>query len=475
MDISSFSFAIIAIIAGLVFYLLPVAYRVFYLVLLSCIFLAGFSVWLMLYMVGYTLFNFYTGKAIAVGQPYRAAFYRLGIGINLLQLALLKYHSFLIDPVFGWFHRDMTLDPLTAIILPLGISFFTLQGIGYLINVYKGWEKPAQQLLPFSLYIFFFPKFLSGPVERSNRFLPQITNDLGFDHRNLTAGFQLILSGFFKKAAIANQLGYFVNDVYGNLDYYSGPTLWMVVLLQPVYLYFDFSGYTDMALGFARLFGIRLTPNFERPFLAENVSVFWRRFHMSLTNWFNDYIFKQVSFKYRRWGNYAPAFAVFLTFTLFGIWHGAGWQFMALGFIQAAAINYEFFTKRQRTWLFSKTNKFTKVWVGRIFTYSFYAFSLVFFFSPNIKTVGTFFKGLGIRSGSMLLSQSKWEFIAALSFAVILLLLELYRNDFESPYKRLAGYFEKNAIARYALLYVMLAAVLYFYTGTANQFVYQQF
>ena len=125
-------------------------------------------------------------------------------------------------------------------------------------------------------------------------------------------------------------------------------SLWILLLLVPIYLYFDFSGYTDIAIGFAKVFGIDLLPNFNRPFFSENMTSFWRRFHMSLSLWFNDYIFKQTSFRYRKWGIFASVFAVFITWMLFGIWHGAGWIFMLLGFLQAVAIYYEVFTRKIR-------------------------------------------------------------------------------------------------------------------------------
>ena len=148
----------------------------------------------------------------------------------------------------------------------------------------------------------------------------------------------------------------------------------LVMLIQPLYLYFDFSGYTNLALGFAKMYGIDLQPNFNRPFLSVNMTNFWRRFHISLSSWFNDYVFKQTSFRLRKMKSYATVIALFITWVLFGIWHGAGWNFMLLGFLQAFAIYYEYQTKRRRAAIFSRLPEITRKWTGRFFTYCFYGF-----------------------------------------------------------------------------------------------------
>ena len=218
------------------------------------------------------------------------------------------------------------------------------------VNIKNGWEKPEKDFLYFFQYIIFFPKFLSGPVERSNHFLPQLRKNINISDLYLADGAKLVLIGYFKKVAIANQLSSYALSVY-SFDQAGGCLSWVLFIIQPLYLYFDFSGYTDIALGISKMFGIDLLPNFQRPFFAENVTTFWKRFHMSLSSWFNDYIFRPTSFKYRRWGIKASLYAMLITWTLFGIWHGAGWNFMFLGFLQAIAI-LRVFTKKIRLKIF---------------------------------------------------------------------------------------------------------------------------
>ncbi|MBK7480417.1 MAG: hypothetical protein IPI69_12330 [Bacteroidales bacterium] len=189
---------------------------------------------------------------------------------------MLKYSTFAIDPLLNLIGLRIELSKLSEIILPIGISYFTLQGIGYLINIKNGWEKPEKDFLYFFQYIIFFPKFLSGPVERSNHFLPQLRKNINISDLYLADGAKLVLIGYFKKVAIANQLSSYALSVY-SFDQAGGCLSWVLFIIQPLYLYFDFSGYTDIALGISKMFGIDLLPNFQRPFFAENVTTFWKK------------------------------------------------------------------------------------------------------------------------------------------------------------------------------------------------------
>ncbi|MDZ7634146.1 MAG: MBOAT family O-acyltransferase [Bacteroidales bacterium] len=251
--------------------------------------------------------------------------------------------------------------------------------------------------------------------------------------------FRLALWGFFKKVIIANHLAAAIGQTYSNVDTAGGLNILMIVLVQPLYLYFDFSGYTDIAIGFARTLGIDLLPNFNKPFLSENVTNLWRRMHMSLSFWFNDYIFKQTSFKLRKWRKYAAVTAVFITFTLFGIWHGAGWNFMILGFLQAVAINYEFFTKRWRVSVFSRMPAFSQIWAGRILTYLFFGFSHIFFFRPDFGTALESFstlKSIGVFTSDIFLSG---PLRFGLFFAFLALAFEILQNDHEKIFEKVSS------------------------------------
>jgi D-alanyl-lipoteichoic acid acyltransferase DltB (MBOAT superfamily) len=394
-------------------------------------------------------------------------------------LLLLKYVSFTINPVFELLHIDLDLTLISRIIIPVGVSFFTLQGIGYLINVNLGWEKPERNFIHFLLYISFFPRFISGPIDRSNHFLPQLKTDKIFDGKHIAAGFRLILFGLFKKVVIANQLALIVNGAYVNIDNAGEYPLWIVLLIQPLYLYFDFSGYTDIAFGVARAFGIELRPNFNRPFMSESMTEFWKRFHISLSSWFHDYVFIRTNFRYRKWGQKATIFALFLTWILFGIWHGAGWTFMLLGFLQALAIYYEFSTKKLRVKIFSRFPKFFRAWSGRILTFLFYGTSLVFFFAPDITSVITFFTKLPFSGNDLPPGIIRIEiFQLVLVFIFIFLLFEVLKNDFSNIFNKIESYWLSNNIINRIFrwsVYCILITIILVFRNDVQQFIYFQF
>ncbi len=479
MEITSLYFIILSIVSIFIFYLLNNKYRILYLAILSCSFIASYNYSILIYIIGYALINYFIGIKIPVSK-HKIALFRTGIIINLSQLIILKYASFAIDPFFQIINVNFQISALSEIIIPVGISYFTLQGIGYLINVKMGWEKPENKFLSFLLYIIFYPKFLSGPIERSNHFLPQLKVNKIFNEQQVTEGLRIALFGFFKKLAIANSLAPYIQSAYTNLNSNDGYSFWIFFLLQPLYLYFDFSGYTDIAIGLSKTYGIELLPNFNRPFLSENVTTFWKRFHMSLSSWFNDYVFRQTSFKYRRWGIYASTYAVFVTWILFGIWHGAGWNFMILGLLQALAINYEFFTKKIRLRIFSKVPDYLRIWSGRILTYLFYCVALVFFFSPDISSAFVYFSKLTEFSGpslSLIGPLSMTPFPVILYMAVFLF-IELIQNDFTDTFNKLehfwAGDKRRNRFFRWTT-YSFIIAIVYVVGNEAHQFVYVNF
>ncbi len=477
MQIISLKFVIATLIAGVIFYLLNPKYRGYFLALLSCVFIFTLNYLLLPYILLYSVINFSLGRKLE-NTTRKLLYYRFGIGFNLLQLILLRYASFTVDPLFDFFGSNIEVSGISKVLVPLGISYFTLQGIGYLINVKMGWEKPERNFADFLVYITFFPKFLSGPIERSNHFLPQLKEGQDFDSEMVSSGLRTALIGFFKKVAIANQLAPFVFDTFSGISSIEGYSIWVIFLLLPIYLYFDFSGYTDIAIGFARVFGINLLPNFNRPFFAENVSTFWRRFHISLASWFNDYVFRQTVLNRRRWGVYASVYAVFITWVLFGIWHGGGWHFMLLGFLQALAINYEFFTRKIRIRLFSKLPKSINAWMGRIFTYLFYCVSLVFFFSKDLSSVFTYFSKMFTKNGPIAIDNlSTLPYLVAV-YIPVFLFLELIQNDFPVRYQRIERFWQGariwNRIFRWSL-YSLMITIIYVVGLKSEQFVYANF
>ena len=473
MEITSLKFALLAITAVIIIYIIPSRLKVGYLVLLSCGFIASYNIFLPFYLAAYAFINYLVGQRLPASK-HKTALFRAGIILNLSQLILLRYASFAIDPVLEMLNVNIRISILSEIIIPIGISYYTLQGIGYLINIKMGWEKPENNFLRFFLYLVFFPKFLSGPIERSNHFLPQLTLNHKFNPVNISDGLRIALRGYFKKIVIANHLGAAVSQIYSCTGDFTGYQIITLILIQPLYLYFDFSGYTDIAIGFARALGIELVPNFNRPFLSENMTTFWRRFHISLSSWFNDYIFKQVSFRLRKLKGHATIIAVFLTWILFGIWHGAGWNFMVLGFLQALVIYYEFRTKKFRNTLFSLFPGYTRQLAGRLFTYSFYALSLTFFFAPDLSSVLRVFSEISSPLEIQKMRMLNEPLLFGLTFVVIFLLYEILQNDFNSVHTKIHLFWVNNKVVRMIVYYSALFLILTQLDGNAS-FIYEMF
>ena len=215
MDIISILFSLLSIVSIFVFYIIPLRYRMVFLTIISCGFILSYHFLLLLYVLLFSLINFLFGKLIP-DHPNNANIFRMGLILNLLQLVVLKYSTFVIDPLFSIFGSDLQVSKLSQWIIPLGISYFTLQSIGYLVNIKMGWEKPERVYSDFLLYIIFYPKFVSGPIERSNHFIPQIKQPKQFNQQMVGEGIRLALFGFFKKVVIANNLGSIVTFAYSD-------------------------------------------------------------------------------------------------------------------------------------------------------------------------------------------------------------------------------------------------------------------
>lgn len=444
----------------------------------SIIFIGALSLPFLLYALLFTVANYYFGLALfRKNEPEkRKRLYLLFLIINIGQLAFFKYLNFIIENlnvVTSLFNFHL---PYIKLLVPLGISYYTFQSIGYMINVYRKTEKPEKHFGYFLIYNLLFPKFLSGPIERSNRFFPQLHNLPKINPVLFEEGVLFILTGFFKKLIIAERLSVVVNNLYGNLDHFNGYPLWIIMFLQTIYIYTDFSGYTDIALGIGKLLGFNLTNNFNRPFFSPNVSVFWRRWHISLSSWFNDYMFKTIMFKKRKWGNMAAIYAVFMTFLVIGIWHGANWTFVILGLLQGIAISYEYFTKRTRLKIGSKIPRFLNDNISRLITFIFMSFSLIFFFAPNLQDAIYYVTHLFNFSGSKIIGHNLGLdhynlgvlVVAFLSLIVIETLIEY-------------GYDLKNSISnkpfwlRWTAYYGLTIIIFLFSYFSTSNFIYAKF
>jgi D-alanyl-lipoteichoic acid acyltransferase DltB (MBOAT superfamily) len=307
------------------------------LLLIASVFFYGYADWrFLLLLVLSVLVNFYTGKKIKStvdDEDKQKIILRLGILFNVGLLFWFKYFNFFVEGfsslinVFGANIQYNTLH----IILPLGISFFTFQTIGYLIDVYNEEVEASDDLLVFSLFISYFPKILSGPIERAKNFIPQLKEKRIFSYNVIVDGLRQILWGLFAKIVVAENCATIANPIFENYQEKPGSVLLIGALFYAVQLYADFSGYSNMAIGVSKLFGLNLSRNFATPFFSTNISDFWRKWHMSLTNWMMDYVFTPLSFTWRRYPKMGLIGAIVTTFILVGLWHGANWTFIVYG------------------------------------------------------------------------------------------------------------------------------------------------
>ena len=250
------------------------------------------------------------------------------IVLNLLILAVFKYYDFFVTEFAQLLHIS-TDGLLLKLILPVGISFYTFQALSYSIDVYRGKIKPIKDIIAFFAFISFFPQLVAGPIERATNLLPQFLKKREFNYDTAVDGMRQILWGLFKKIVVADNCAMYVDQVWATYDTQSGSTLLLAAILFTFQIYGDFSGYSDIAIGTAKLFGIKLMRNFNNPYFSRDMAEFWRRWHISLTTWFRDYVY--IPLGGSRVGKWKIVRNTFVIFLLSGFWHGANWTFIAWG------------------------------------------------------------------------------------------------------------------------------------------------
>ncbi len=258
----------------------------------------------------------------------------LGIFASLLPLLIFKYLDFFLISLADVGQYDR-LNP-SNLILPMGISFYSFRVVSYLLDVDKVKVEPVRDWLVYFNYVAFFPSIVSGPIDRMGLMLPQLRSPRVFDYHLASDGTRQLLWGLFKKLVVADNCAVIVNQAFDEYRTIPSLNLFLSILVYSVQIYADFSGYSDMAIGLAKLIGFRITRNFNAPFFAESIAEFWRRWHISLTSWTTDYIFTPLTIAFRNWGKAGLTLAVLLNFVIIGLWHGANWTFIFFGLIHAA-------------------------------------------------------------------------------------------------------------------------------------------
>jgi alginate O-acetyltransferase complex protein AlgI len=278
------------------------------------------------------------------------------------------------------------------VIAVIGVSFYVFQAVSYLVDIYLCKINPEKHVGIFALYISFFPKILQGPIERGRDLLPQLHQNEDFSYENARLGALRFTYGLFKKLVVADRIGMIVDTIYGRMQDVSGLALLFATVLYSFQLYYDFSGYTDMAIGIARVFNIRLVENFNIPYLAKSVAEFWRKWHMSFSRWIMDYLFKPIQLSLRHWGVWGSAIALLITFALSGIWHGFSWGFLIWGglhgFYLVVDLLYSPYRKKLYKTLKLDRSPVASVWQV-LLTFGFVTFAWIFFRANSISDAVT--------------------------------------------------------------------------------------
>ena len=273
---------------------------------------------------------------------------------NLGVLGFFKYYNFFIDSwidLFSSVGYDIKSVWTLNIILPVGISFYTFQTMSYTIDIYKGKLKPTEDFISFASFVSFFPQLVAGPIERASNLLPQILKKREFKYEQGVQGLRLILWGMFKKVVVADSLAPVVNDIFGNYQELGGGTLWLGAIYFAFQIYSDFSGYSDIAIGTSKLFGFELMSNFKFPYFSRNIGEFWRRWHISLSTWFRDYLYIPLGGSKK--GKWISLRNIFIIFLVSGFWHGANWTFIIWGLFHSSLFIPSFIFKTNRKYVSS--------------------------------------------------------------------------------------------------------------------------
>ncbi len=333
MTFVTYQFYLFFITTTLLYFSVPFKWRPWLILAASCVFYAALIPAYLLILLALITID-YTIARLMERASARSRTYLLLLSILSLCgiLFTFKYFNFFAENIhalaqlIGW-HYSPTL---LAWALPLGLSFHTFQSLSYVIEVYRGKQKPEKNFFTYALYVMFYPQLVAGPIERPQQLLPQLHGHHTFNYERVKLGLVRMTWGLFKKTVIADHLGLAVDQVFGHPELYSGPSLIMAASFFTLQLYFDFSGYCDIALGAAQVMGITLVENFKHPFSSRSIAEWWRRWHVSLSNWFRDYLYyplilsKKIT-PVRIYG------ATMLTFLVMGLWHGANWTYIILG------------------------------------------------------------------------------------------------------------------------------------------------
>ncbi len=389
MTFNSLEFLVFFPIVTLVFFLIPHRFRWFLLLSASCIFYMAFVPAYIFVLAIIILIDYFAGVFIERSVGAQKKMYLLASILSTCTvLVIFKYFNFFnanLAALSSLLHWNYSISAL-SLLLPIGLSFHTFQSLAYVIEVYRGNYKAERHLGIYALYVMFYPQLVAGPIERPQHLLPQFYVEQVFEYDRVVRGLKRMLWGMFKKVVIADNLAPIVNMVFNSPQDYSGPYLLQATLFFAIQIYCDFSGYVDIALGSAQVMGFRLSENFNKPYLATSISDFWRRWHISLSRWFRDYVY--VPLGGNRTNLSRTYMNIFIVFLLSGFWHGANWTFLLWGGLHGMYVICSRVTTglRERIVQLIRLNSFPNLrkYIQVAVTFSLVSFAWIFFRAKDV-------------------------------------------------------------------------------------------
>jgi alginate O-acetyltransferase complex protein AlgI len=484
MLFNSIHFLFFFLVVTSLYFLLPHRVRWFLLLASSCYFYMAF-VPIYILILGFTIVvDYFAGIFIenAVGRQ-RKLFLLFSIIANVGVLAVFKYYNFLNDNLTFLFQNISFENPIPhlSILLPIGLSFHTFQAMSYTIEVYRGHQKAERKFGIYALYVMFYPQLVAGPIERPQNLLHQFRERHSFDYARITSGLRLMALGLFKKVVIADRLAIVVDNVYNSPHQFNSFSHIVATVFFSFQIFCDFSGYSDMAIGAARIMGFKLMTNFDKPYHSKSIHEFWKRWHISLSSWFRDYLYislggNRVSIP--RW--YLNLFIVFL---VSGLWHGANWTFVIWGALNGVYLIIGIVSQDMRTAIKKRLHIEKIAFFPVLTTFILVTFAWIFFRAKNLDTALYISKSvicgmpkifLDLIHGRMIFQPLGIPIIDMYITIFLIGVMELY-HYLKNKVDITSFFLRKPAIFRWALYYCVILIIVFFGVFEKRQFIYFQF
>lgn len=480
MAFTSIHFLLFVPLVVAVYFAIPFRYRWLWLLLASYYFYMSWQPEYVLLLIGTTTVTFFTARwmAAATNPTTRKGWLVVSLLCNLGALFLFKYFNFFSDSVRLLLQQVSITAALPEwnLLLPIGISFYTFKTLSYIIDVYRGRQQPETHWGLLALYVAFFPQLVAGPIDRAGNILPQFHTEQKLDPQQIGAGLRLILWGFFKKVVIADRLAFYVNTVYNNPGAHTGLPIWVATYLLAFQIYCDFSAYSDIAIGTAQLMGYKTMRNFQQPYFALSVPEFWRRWHISLSTWFRDYLYIPLG------GNRVPQWRLYLNlvivFVVSGLWHGANWTFVIWGFLHGlysvASVAWTGLWHRITQPLRTKPYLYLVNGINLLVTFHLVVLAWLFFRANSLTDAMLLLRNAtqldGINVKSLLIINPNQLVIAGGALLVLIGVDLLHSRGQLTPFLA-----RRPLWVRWSLYYLMLIGILAFGEYRSQDFIYAQF